>query len=305
MRIVLTGATGFIGSHLARRMVADGCEVHALVRPQSDTWRIQDILPRLNVVPCDLLSADDVDRSLEAIRPDHCVHLAWCTAPGTYRTSLDNLRFLGASLHLAARLVEIGCGRLVVAGSCAEYEPAAGAISEHDRTGSHDLYVAAKLGLLLTLEQLGKATGMQVAWGRIFYLHGPFEDERRLVPMVIRSLLRSAPVRLETGDVIRDYSHVEDVAAAIWAVTRAGLVGPVNIGSGRPVVIRELVASLARILDRPLRLESSGAAPTAQPSVYADNARLRSDTTWAPRFGLEQGLRHTVEWWKARLREPA
>ncbi len=302
MRIALTGATGFIGSHVARRMVADGCDVHALLRPHGDTRRIEDVLPRLRVVPCDLLSPTDVDRAIETIVPEHCVHLAWCAGPDTYRTSLDNLRFLGASLHLVRRLADVGCRRLFVAGTCAEYDRVAGAVSEDDRTASRSLYVAAKLGLALTLAQLGPAVGMEIAWGRIFYLYGPFEDERRLVPLTLRKLLQGQPVELTTADHVRDFSHVEDVAAAIWAVLRSGLVGPVNIGSGEPVRVRDVVSTLARVLERPLELACHESVdPTdPPPSLYADISRLRQGTTWVPRFDLERGLRHTAEWWKAR-----
>ena len=301
MRVALTGATGFIGSHVARRMVADGCDVHALVRPHGATWRIADVLPRLSVVPCDLLSPTDVDRAIETIVPDHFVHLAWCTGPDTYRTSLDNLRFVGASLHLVRRLADVGCRRLFVAGTCAEYDRVAGAASEDDPTVSRSLYVAAKLGLALTLAQLGPAVGMGIAWGRIFYLYGPFEDRRRLVPLTIRKLLEGQPVELTTADYVRDFSHVEDVAAAIWAVLRSGLVGPVNIGSGEPARVRDVVSTLARVLDRPLELVSRESVDPADPppSIYADVARLTS-TTWVPRYDLERGLRHTAEWWKAR-----
>ena len=303
MRVAVTGATGFIGSHVVRRMAADGCDVHVLVRRDSNTWRIRDVLPRLSVVPCDLLAPDDVDRAIEAIRPQHCVHLAWCVGPDTYRSSPDNLRFLGASLHLVRRLAEVGCRRLFVAGTCAEYDRVAGAVAERDRTVSRSLHVASKLGLALTLAQLGPAIGMEIAWGRIFYLYGPFEDERRLVPTAMRKLWRSEPIELTSADHVRDFSHVEDVAAAIWAVMRSDLVGPVNIGSGQPVRIRELVETVARILERPLALASREAPldpADPPPSVYADISRLRQGTTWTPQFDLERGLRHTAEWGKAR-----
>jgi nucleoside-diphosphate-sugar epimerase len=82
----------------------------------------------------------------------------------------------------------------------------------------------------------------------------------------------------------------------------------VNIGSGRPVVVREIAATLARILERPLRLEPADPVDGAHhppPRVYADTTRLRSETTWAPKFSLEQGLRQTAEWWTARLGECA
>jgi nucleoside-diphosphate-sugar epimerase len=301
MKVLLTGAAGFIGSHLARRMLEDGCEVHALLRRGGDRRRIADILSRLTAVEGDLFSDADIDRAVDAVRPDLCIHLAWCTAPGSYWTSLENLSFLAASLRLAKRLAETGCRRFLGAGTCAEYEPSAGPLRETAPTASTSLYVAAKLGLFMALEQLGKATGMEVAWARIFFLYGPFEDERRLVPMVIRSLLRDREVQLTSGEQARDFLHVEDVAAALWAVAGSRLLGPVNIGSGQPVAVRDVAAAIGELLDRP-RLLKFGSLPSdsAQPmSIDSDNSLLRGKTPWTPRFGLKEGLLNAIEWWRA------
>ena len=89
---------------------------------------------------------------------------------------------------------------------------------------------------------------MQVAWLRLFYQYGPFEHERRLMPTVIRALLHNQSVKITKGKQIRDFLHVEDVAAAIWTVARSDLSGPVNIGSGQPVAVRDIVTQIGLIL---------------------------------------------------------
>ena len=303
MKVLITGATGFIGSHVARLLVSEGCEVYAVVRESSDLWRINDIVPVLRLVRCDLLAFGELDVHLERIQPDLCIHLAWYAVPGKYLTSLENLSLLNASLRLAARLAGLGCKRFIGIGTCIEYDTSLGYLSEESPTKPCNLYAASKLALQIVLNQLANITGMEVAWPRIFYLYGPFEDERRLVPSVICSLLRNQVVKVTKGEQIRDFLHVEDVAAAIWAVARSELSGPVNIGSGKPVTVRDIVTKIGTILDRP-ELITLGALPynASDPMfICANNRRLTENTSWVPRYDLEQGLRHTVEWWRAHL----
>ena len=303
MKVFITGATGFIGSHVTRLLLSDGCEVHALVRESSDLWRINDVVPSLRLVRCDLLAFDALHAHLERIQPDVCIHLAWYAVPGKYLTSLENLSLLNASLHLASRLASLGCQRFVGIGTCFEYDTRLGYLSETSPTRPRNLYAASKLALQVVLEQLANTTGMEVAWLRLFYQYGPFENERRLVPSVICSLLRHQVAKVTQGEQIRDFLHVEDVAAAIWAVAQSDLSGAVNIGSGKPIAVRDIVTQIGAILNRP-ELIAPGVLPY-NPSdpmfICANNRRLTENTTWVPRHDLEQGLQHTIVWWQRHL----
>jgi len=304
VRVFLTGATGFIGSHVARLLVAEGCEVYALVRPGSNLWRIEDIVPLLQVVPYDLFEKEELEAELSRIRPELCLHLAWYAEPGKYLASRENIRLLNASLNLATLLESLGCKRFVSAGTCFEYDTSLGYLSETTPTAPSSIYAASKLALHLVLEQIAGASSMSVAWIRLFYQYGPYEHERRLVPSVTRSLLRNQVAEATLGEQVRDFLHVEDVALAAWAVARSGLSGPVNIGSGEPVTVREIVTTIGAVLNRP-ELIALGALPdraSDPPFVCADNRRLVENTGWAPRYGLEEGLGHTVAWWQAHLR---
>lgn len=302
-RVFLTGATGFIGSHVARLLVRRGEEVHALIRPGSNLWRIEDIAPQLRVVPCDLSSAEELEAHLARIRPDLCLHLAWYAEPGRYLTSPENIRLLQASLRLASCLAGLGCRRFIGGGTCFEYDTHLGYLSENSPTRPRTLYAASKVALHLVLAQIGEAAGMQMAWLRFFYLYGPFEDERRLVPYVILSLLRDRPVEIVSGDHVRDYLHVEDVAAAVLAVAGSDLTGAVNIGSGRPVTVGEVATLIGALAGRPERV-SLGTAPGSGPPemrfICADNERLRQ-AGWSPRYTLKEGLSDAIAWWRERL----
>ena len=160
MRVLLTGAAGFIGSHVARLLVHEGCEVHALLRENSNLWRIKDILPLLHPVRCDLQAFDELDANLERIQPELCIHLAWYAVPGKYLTAVENLNLLSASLHLASRLADLGCKRFIGTGTCSEYATTLGYLSEESPTKPRSLYSASKLATQITLEQLANTTGM-------------------------------------------------------------------------------------------------------------------------------------------------
>lgn len=303
MKVLLTGAAGFIGSHVARHLLAGGDEVFAVVRPQSRPWRLADIQASLHLVEYDLTDSNATEACVARVRPDLCIHLAWFVEPGRYLDSLENLRWVRAGLNLASALATHGCRRLVGAGTCLEYASTDGPLSEDSPVRPGSLYAASKLGLGLMLEQLGAVTAMQTAWLRFFYLFGPMEDERRLVPSVTRALLENREARVSSGIYVRDFLHVADVASAVCAVARSDVRGPINIGSGRPVTIHDVVATLGTILGRPERIVWGGRPDDAlaPASLCADPRRLMDSTGWSPRFNLDAGLRDTVAWWRDRL----
>ena len=304
MNVLLTGATGFLGAPLARLLVHLGCQVYAPVRPESNRWRIQDLLsaPSLHLLDCDLLAPGQVADCLEKSQPEVCFHLAWYAQPGKYLTSPLNLQHLNASLNLAEQLVKNGCKRLVVAGTCAEYNTDLGYLSESSPTAPGTLYAASKLALNLTLVQLAPQLDLQVSWARIFYVYGPCEDERRFIPAVIGALLRGETTKLTPGMQVRDYLHIEDVASALWAIAQKGLTGIINIGSGVPVTNREVAIKIGNILGRPelVRFGDLPYRPGDPMFVCADTRRLREQTGWQPGYGVEEGLANTIDWWKSR-----
>ena len=303
MRVLLTGATGFIGSHVARLLVNTDCEVHALVRESSDLWRIEDIVPQLHLVRSDLRARDNVKAQLEKIRPNMCLHLAWYAVSGKYLIAHENIELLNASLHLASQLASLHCKRFVGVGTCFEYDIGSDCLCETSPTRPRNLYAASKLALQIVLEQLGNLTGMEVAWPRLFYQYGPYEQVQRLVPSVIVSLLRNQVAKVTKGEQVRDFLHVEDVASAIWAVAQSDLTGPVNIASGKPITVKEIIEKVGKIIDRPELIEYGGLPYNQSDPMFvcADNRLLVLNTAWTPKYDLEQGLRQTVEWWRAYL----
>lgn len=300
MKVLLTGATGFIGSHVARLLVSEGEQVTAVIKPSSHRWRIADVVDSMRVIDCDISDTRYLESRLRQDVPDVCVHLAWHGWSGPSATATDNLSSFAASVELLRVLQEVGCRRFVGVGTCFEYDITGGTLSESTPTRPTDLYGACKHSLFRAAETLSPITGMEVAWARVFLVYGPYDDERRLVPSLALSLIRNEVARTTPGQQVRDVLHVEDAASAIWTVARSSYTGPINVASGQPVKVVDLARHLAAVIGRPdlLRVGALPYRASEPPMLVADTRVLRETIGWVPRYDLSEGLTHTLAWWK-------
>jgi nucleoside-diphosphate-sugar epimerase len=211
VKVFVTGASGFIGSHLTRVLLAAGHDVLILVRPHNHPWRIKDIFHKIRIVPGTMQEIQNIQEELCNWQPQACIHLAWYAEPGKYLNSKENLVSLQDSLNLLQILSSCGCEQFVGAGTCAEYEMKSELLLETDRTKPETLYAACKSSFQIIGEQLAAQIGLRFAWGRIFYLYGSHEDVRRLIPSTILSLQKGRYFSASPGEQIRDYLHVTDV----------------------------------------------------------------------------------------------
>ncbi|HEX7526789.1 MAG TPA: NAD(P)-dependent oxidoreductase [Gaiellaceae bacterium] len=281
--MLVTGATGFVGRQALAPLAARGYEVHAVGRREVD-----------------LLDPDATRRLIEELRPTHLLHFAWYAEPGAFWQSAENDRWLAASVQLLDAFAASGGMRATMAGTCAEYDwSGSGLLSEQSTALAPSTpYGKAKSELRAAAEQMSLSLG----WGRIFFLYGPHEDERRLVASVTRALLAGLPARTTHGRQVRDFLHVADVGDAFAALLDSEVEGAVNIGSGEGVAVADVVQRIAAIVGRPDLVEVGAleAPPDEPPLLVADVTRLRNDVGWRPARSLDDGLRETVEWWRAR-----
>jgi nucleoside-diphosphate-sugar epimerase len=165
------------------------------------------------------------------------------------------------------------------------------------------LYGTCKNALQIMLDAFSKDVGLSSAWGRIFFLYGPHEHPMRLVSSVIRSLLMGQPARCTHGNQIRDYLYVKDVAAAFISILESGIQGPVNIASGLPIYLKEIVLKIAKKLKREelIRLGALPAADDEPTLLVGDNRLLASEVKWRPQYDLDRGLDETIDWWQERM----
>ena len=306
MRVLLTGASGFIGSHLARLTLAEGHQVMALVRPGSNLRRLEGVRDQLQLLEGDLRDTAALQPLLAKSVPDVCLHLAWYAEPGGQCLwAHENLDCLTGSLAFLRVLHDAGCRRVVIAGTSVEYDTSTGYVTEASPIRPANLYAAAKHSLFLTANHLDVRGGWTVAAARIFSVYGPWEDPRRLVPFVISKLLAGEACELTRGEQIRDYSHVEDAASAMWAIAKSHVTGPVNVASSQPVSVASVAERLGALLSRPELLRfGARPAPQGDPAfLVANTDRLRHEVGWLPRYDLSSGLAHTVAWWRSHGRD--
>lgn len=298
-RVLLTGAGGFIGRHCLPVLRNAGFEIHALSRAGHETGH--DV--QWHAV--NLFEDCAAERLLTEVRPTHLLHLAWYAEPGRYWTAPENFQWVRASLALLQAFAAQGGQRVVMAGTCAEYDWRHGWCSE-DVTPltPATVYGACKHSLQAMLAAYSRQYGLSSAWGRIFFLYGPHEHPSRLVSSVIRSLLKGQAAECSSGEQIRDFLHVADVAAAFVALLDSQAQGPVNIASGEAAAIRDVVSRIGERLGRLelLRLEARPTPAEEPPLLLADVRRLNREVGWRPTLGLHAGLDATIDWWRDQLR---
>lgn len=327
-RLLITGATGFLGLPCVRHALAAGVEVHATARSLDELMppsAKSDVNKRGNFKPlslpielmppgakyyaADILTSVHLARLMLYIRPTHLLHLAWITTPGEYWSSPTNRHWLGMSEELFHIFVSYLLGdpprRAVAVGTCAEYDWVQGGTCHEFDTPIRPatLYGQCKNELRLRAESwFASFPNHSFAWARPFFLYGPREHPARLVPSVTNSLLAGQPAECTAGKQQRDFLHVDDAAAALVQLVLSDVTGPVNIGSGEAVSVKTVVEMIADIVGRPdlLRLGAKPMSPNEPPLLVADVGRLRNEVKWAPRFGLRQGLEDTVAWWRGR-----
>jgi nucleoside-diphosphate-sugar epimerase len=302
-RVLLTGGAGFIGRHCLDPLLRRGYEVVA-----------HDLQQRLNDQPgvtwmhCDLLDAHSFRQLLDEVKPTHLLHLAWTDPKGNVYEGLHSPEGVAIGLQVVRQFVEAGGKRAVVSGTCAEYSWDQPVLHE-ERTPRDppSFYGRCKQGLRVILEAYAARCGLSLAWGHIFFLYGPHESEARLVSHAVQSMLQGREAKFTSGEQIRDFLHVADVADALVHVLDSAFQGPVNIASGAPIQVKEVITRLGEIVGRPeyLKLGEVPMSPTETMRVEADVSRLHGELRWSPQFSLDEGLRDTVAWWRTKLEIPA
>lgn len=302
-KLLLTGATGFIGRNIIPLATEIGYDIYAVYPPFQSALAVKEER-QVFWCQCDLLNTDELRALVTEVKPTHLLHFAWDTTPGGYWTSPENLRWVQASLELIRSFVDQGGERAVFAGSCAEYDWEYGYCSEAvTPRNPRTLYGICKNSLQDIFSEFCKQKCISSAWGRIFFLYGPYEVRSRLVPSVVVPLLQDKVASCTHGNQIRDFLYVEDVASAFVSLLESSVEGPVNIASGQPLAVKTIVYIISDLLDRRhlIKLGALSSSEAEPPLLVADVRRLNQQVGWKPSVALEAGLRNTVEWWKKNL----
>ncbi len=296
--VILTGANGFIGRQAIAPLLERNYEVHAVSRvaPSADLIFENVVWHQTN-----LLDAGETAALCKQIKASHLLHFAWYVEHGKFWNAPENEIWLDASVKLIEQFKANGGERIVISGTCAEYEWGADSVLSEAETllKPQNFYGECKLELHKKLA----AANISQAWGRIFFLFGEHEHPNRLIASVINSLVQNEFADCSHGGQIRDFMYVKDIADAFVALLDSDIQSAVNIASGKARTIREIVLQTADLLDKRemVRFGKIAAAKNEPESIVADTRRLREELGWTERYGIQRGLEQTIEFWKNQM----
>ncbi len=289
-RVLVTGSSGFIGSHLCERLASSGADVHGVSRTEGfsefmSRWWQQD-----------LMDPTAVKGLLSQVRPHFIFHLAsHVTGSRDAKEVLPTFRnnFM-STVHLLTASADVGCERIVLIGSLEEPEPGEAPVVPSSP------YAAAKFAASAYGRMFHALYRVPVAIARLFMVYGPRQrDLSKLVPYATLSLLRRQPPKLGSGLRPVDWIYVEDVVDGLIALAAAKDVdgATVDIGSGKLVTVREVVELLSRLVAPSMKPEFGALAERPMEQVRVANAaETQARIGWKAETSLETGLSKTIEW---------
>ena len=289
MRVLLTGATGFVGNmllaQLGRHEVACLGRSRPTLLPEGVIWIDADLM---------LLEAG-ARKAIEEFAPECCVHLAWAGLPDySLGWCLDNL-CAGAKLFEFLR--EVGCKKIIGAGSCWEYGDCTGPVAESSIGAHVNLFATNKMALREIGQSLLQAADLQFIWTRIFFVYGMRQRPTSLIPSVIRALMLGETPKIGTPSAVNDFIHVQDVALALLCLIESeDARGIYNIGSGVPASVADVVNEIADQTGRHRLYKDTGSNKAL--GFWADINRLHA-LGWTPGHTLKSGISQVVTAWGA------
>ena len=305
--VLVTGGTGFLGSHLVRRLVSERAEVHLLVRPTSSLARLEGAAGAVRCHPGDLRDLAGLRRLVTALRPLKVFHLAAYTDVGRTFDNADevlevNLR---GTVNLLRALEGSGYDCFVYAGTCEEYGDNPVPFREDQVPNPVSPYSASKAAATLFCRMYGRTLGCPVVLLRPFLTYGPHQAETRFVSQAIGAALRGEVFPMTGGAQGRELNYVDDIVEGFVraATTPAALGELINVGNGVQYRMREVAELIFGLVGGPGRA-AIGALPyrpVESWDFYCENSKARRLLGWEPKTGLEEGLRRTIEWYRHRL----
>lgn len=305
MRALITGAAGFVGAVLARRLLRDGAEVHVVLRDSSSRWRLADIEAELVVHELDLADRQETHSLVREVQPEDVFHLA---AHGAYSWQAQTEEIVRSNVLATTALVDAcvatGCRSFVNAGTSSEYGHKPHAPAEDEPLEPNSAYAVAKAFGTNYCAWSAAERGLPAVTLRLYSVYGPWEEPRRLIPSLLRAAIEGRLPPLASPETARDFVFAEDVATAfVSAASYAaqGGTGVFNIGSGTQTSLAEIVECVRRLFGISEEPDwGSMEARAWDTDVWVSNpSRAAAELGWRAETSLEDGLLATAEWLRA------
>lgn len=300
--VLVTGAAGFVGANLTRRLLADGHRVTGVVRQGGDMWRLEDVAGDLEATAIDMRDGDALRRVVERVKPDWVFHLA---AHGAYSWQNDLRRILETNFLGTVDLVEacraVGCEALVHAGSSSEYGYTDRPATETDHPEPNSEYAVAKSSATAYCRFVAQSGALNAITLRLYSVYGPYEDPRRLIPTLVTAGIGGQFPPLVAPDVSRDFVAVDDAVEAFLraATSRSEEPGAIyNVGTGVQTSMREVVAVVREVMS----IEAEPVWGSAPPRRWdtttwvADCSKIHRELGWQAQLSFREGFENTAHW---------
>jgi nucleoside-diphosphate-sugar epimerase len=304
-RFFITGATGFVGSGLARKLANLGCEVHVLVRPGANRWRLEGIEDQLHLHVGDLTDGERLTGIVREVKPAIIYHLA---VHGAYPHETDADRIILTDVfgtwNLLKACAEVDYKLLINAGSSSEYGVKPNAMRETDPLEPRSYYAVAKCAQTLVCGYRAHAERRPINTLRLFSAYGPYEEPSRFLPTVIQRCLAGGELDTVPPETARDFIYIDDVIEAFLRVDELSLqYGEVfNIGSGVQSTVRDVVRTAIELTGANVKVNWGGMPARAWDTEtwLADYSKARRALKWTPTTSLASGVEKTIQWVRSR-----
>lgn len=301
--VIITGASGPLGSMLVRECLSHHVSVLAVIRPNSKNRENLPKHPLLSIKECDIMEIDQLE-----VKPhyDVCFHLAWShTGDGGRDNPMLQYQNIEATLKTAEWAKKMGCSIFIGSGSQAEYGLINRKVDETTPERPVTMYGVCKLAAgKLTMEYC-KQQGMRCNWVRIFGVYGPYENDYIFTSYLIRTLLAGKEPLLTPSEQIWDYLYCEDAVHALWLIAeKARESGVYCLGSGDVKTVQEY-ACIIRDQINPSQKIGFGKKPYAPNQIMhleADITKLKTDVAFKPHYSFQEGIQKTIDWYEKKCR---
>jgi nucleoside-diphosphate-sugar epimerase len=303
-RVLITGASGFIGAYLTRYLLNKGHDLHLLVRPGYKEWRIKDILSHVRLHCCSLNNPADIESAVQQIRPEWVFHLA---AHGAYSSQTVFSEMLRTNLvglaNLVSACLKTDFEAFINAGSSSEYGIKDYAPLETDCIEPNSNYAITKASATLYCCFIAKSRNVNIKTLRLYSVFGPYEEPSRLLPRLIIYGMHGKYPPLVNPEIGRDFVFVEDACRAfeLSAQSESQERGTVyNVGTGSQSTIGaivQIVREILHITEEP-RWGSMPVRDWDTNTWVANPRKIMGELNWQPRYTLKQGISEMIDWFK-------
>lgn len=299
MKILITGATGFIGQHVTSRLLDTNAEIAILTRSSGNIKNFD--VAKIKIIEGSLESLSECSEAIKSFNPTICIHLAWLGIPDySYEVSKKNLNLSMALIDLL--LDKTNCSKFIVSGSCFEYGKTLGRLAETTNEENISAIAWAKNSLKNYLSLRCNEKGLNWVWLRIFYAYGPGQRINSLIPSLFRAIRSGQAPAIQNPNNANDFIHISDVSEAFaTACNKTVESGVYNIGSGylsRVADIWSLVQQYSQSQDKNICTNTSTEQtqknnPTAV-GGYANIEKPKMKLLWEPKIPLEKGIQQFI-----------